>query len=630
MNRLFITLSSLSITLFSSFLFAQVSLNDNTLTQISLSQQECVRNAELDNPIQWILDGDLSNNYRTAIRLYAGQDIQSASGEPACWDYQAAIQNSPEPLGLSVKDFQETADESIGQLQPYLLTNTPSVFFSELDDSAFSPKCGDGVDEQLLACLYVTDQTDLNLTNSQSFALVITIDTEAPPVPEFESINSTGSGFTVTVDSHDQDDDIHALIMECDTNSTTDAGTTDDTNTNHEDNIYDLEFPTFPSSDCNSPGPSQFYAFENTTELVFRDLNDSDYIIALWRIDNFGNVSDASDTMTARPTSGTSYLELLDEGNVKESSISCDGCDCGSAEAAFLLPALLLFRRRKRKTFQRQHLLMSVLFLGLFVQGQSLHAEAGQKSFSFLVGPYLPALDESQGSPMIGDQGLYECLFHNQNMFSVGLRGGYQFWHNPNIGSIEGQFGLSFAQTSFMALEPQHRALPEGWNLNEGCPSDRQREDVGEELAVTVTTLSPGLAFTVDPILDRLRIPFVPFVRVAFDAANYAFTRDGAYDQASLSHKPAGLLFGYTTAAGLHFSLDWLKNPGGYDHKNNEIIRRFGEDQYGLEHLYITAEWVQTRITNFSDDGFNFSRHYRTDNNSYPWSFNIGLTAELW
>ncbi len=659
--------------LFVSPLAAQVTLDATSDVNIRFGASECLE-PEVFNAT-WVLDGDLSQFYDTALVFYSEEDLLAPiDGRVTCPDWQFHLQGGP---GFQVPGYEMTNSfgESIGANQNYEVALTSSELFAlALLDPSFDGVCSDDYDESFGLCLYIANNSDVTYTNVQSFGISVNADMLGPEAATINSVEENDGSVTVSIAQDDDDRSyVIAAIIECfddegvvsvadEEDPSTEDGSVESTvtgapstdsfeddNDERENDVAPslLDLPTIDEETCPSTGTWRTQRFEEGDTLTLDELQSNQgYYVVVFGEDDLGNIGEASQGIVVTPSIGQSYLELLSQGSVEENSVSADGCDCstGSTSGWVLLALLALMclrvPRGKRCTrlarTQSQSRIGTLLSVGLFVvtiawSGQS-EARRGQVDLMIHGGPYLPNLDESTGSPNVaGRRGLYDCMFGNQNMPQIGFESAWHLADINWIGSFKLGLGVRFAQTDFLRQKDYSRSMPDTWNLSSGCPSEDDFEDVNEKNRISTLMLVPSLTYWADPLLDRFAIPIFPYARVGLNAVNYFFTRDGEFDRRSSTHKPYGLRFGYEFAIGAMFSIDWLDLVSAWDSYNGDHEGWASRKQTrGFQHLFLNAEVVFSEISNFSSSGLNFSQRFATSKEVKPYTFNIGVTFEFW
>ena len=172
------------------------------------------------------------------------------------------------------------------------------------------------------------------------------------------------------------------------------------------------------------------------------------------------------------------------------------------------------------------------------------------------------------------------------------------------------------------------------------CPNETGTEGV----ELTIAMAKPQLTYRLDQLNDYFGIPFVPYARVGLVSAVYAFTVNGKFDNdgVSVGRNPLGVRFGAEASVGLMLSLDWLDVRDLWDKWNYTLsslkTRQFVGEKFLknksrhttlLEHTYVFAELTTSQINTFGMAGLILSPTDRVFGTQLPWSFQVGMAAEL-
>jgi hypothetical protein len=496
-------------------------------------------------------------------------------------------------------------------------------------------------------CIYFSASTGTPVSNLDidaiSATLLVGIDTEVPQAPAVSATAGDGSLIlTVTESSGAIDLATYEIqYRRCDGDEadggtvTVDAGTVADSN-----------------SVCSAPGDYLVKTGTYTSDTITLGglVSGEAYEVRVVLIDDAGNRSAASTAVTATPQSELGPLDLYDgEDNLLSvPGPDFEACNEGISSGTYGLFGFGLWalgrRRRREKVGPRVGRPRLPMFLvALLVGLLALPAAAypGQLTLGFKGGPYTPAIDtELSGGSRIYP--IYDCFFAKSGLFPNGIL------PQPGIdidvhvfdmfGSLELGVGMTFTQARGTAVPVASIGASE--LSTRTCPTETGTESV----ELTIAMAKPQLTYRLDQLNDYFGIPFVPYARVGLVSAVYAFTENGKFDNDGVSagRNPLGLRFGAEASVGLMLALDWFDVRDVWDKWNYALsslkTRRFDVEKFVrkktrhttiLEHTYVFAELTTSQINTFGMPGLILSPTDKVFGTNLPWTFQIGMAAEL-
>jgi hypothetical protein len=248
-----------------------------------------------------------------------------------------------------------------------------------------------------------------------------------------------------------------------------------------------------------------------------------------------------------------------------------------------ILLALLGFWRLGRKSRRWRRGIVAALALLFLGVSASAHADSPRNFYLELkVGAISPSLDDRPG---LAATRPYATIFGTSSR----LAGGFDFeWQIlKEVGSFGVSFGMLYFQSVGKGIQP----------------------DTGERSAdTTVLNVLPfqvNAVYRMDIPLRRWGVPLVPYAKFGLDyylwwILNGAGDISQATDAGGGSRRGAGGTFGLHFTLGIQFQLDVI---------DRRMQKAFDED-VGINHSYLFAEIVFSRVDDFNDRSFNFSSTY--------------------
>ena len=544
-------------------------------------------------------------------------------------------------------------------------------------------------------CLYLVNINGVTEEFATNEGLPVDVDTRVPNAPEGIRITPADSKLTVYADDPDVsdgdtlsayvgirpcgDDDGGTLVVDSgaaesaeeqeeedaglldagtmDAGSATDAGLRTDAGTTTDAGATDAGFVA--TSDAgetasavsvdvvldvgSSCGSSEEYVFSEVTAtqvvngLTLTGLtNDTQYEVAVVFVDDFGNISEASEQTTSSPIAALDAIDLYEGGkdplsfNPVELTEGCTARNVLSKNPPFSslmllagLGLLLTGRLRRRSRLASSMRGNAAQVLGVFFAlGISASASAypGQLDLRLQAGPYSPALDlETVGGKAIFP--IYNCLF--DDAVSPRIEGDVSVHLFDGFGSLQVGFGLGLTQVSGKA---QPVSVLDDYRTS-GALTCADNSAVTTTVELTQLTMRPSLIYNFDFFLDAFAFPIVPYARIGLLGSLYGFTKDAKFTESSLltDRNRAGLRLGIEGALGLMLALDFLENvpllttPGGRISRANGFFN----------HSFFSFEIVAQDVTTFGQPGPNLSPMDMVFQTKLPLFFNFGVVVEF-
>jgi hypothetical protein len=236
--------------------------------------------------------------------------------------------------------------------------------------------------------------------------------------------------------------------------------------------------------------------------------------------------------------------------------------------------------RRRRRWRQGIALALAIAILGA---SASARAESPRNFYLELkIGAVGPNLDDRPG---LGTTRPYATIFGTSSRLAGGFELEWQIL--KEVGSFGVSFGLLYFQSVGKGIRP----------------------DTGERSSdTTVLNVLPfqvNAVYRMDIPMRRWGIPLVPYAKFGFDyylwwTMNGAGDISQATDPGGGTRRGAGGTFGLHFALGMQFQLDVI---------DRRMQKAFDED-VGINHSYLFAEVVFSRVDDFNDRSFNFSSTY--------------------
>jgi hypothetical protein len=312
--------------------------------------------------------------------------------------------------------------------------------------------------------------------------------------------------------------------------------------------------------------------------------NGTAYTVALVAVDGNGNLSEASDPVTAIPVLTVDfYGEYLNQGGVPVGGYCAIGHDRGrpgglAAVAAAVLVALAL-RRRRRLRWCAVVAAIGLAATPAFgqavfhddemprlqdeVEDAASWASPRSMSVEFHLGPYRPDVDA----------GLDNGATPYATMFGSATRVRYELEVDYEVLQRFGTLAVGVGAGYFRATA--HAFVG---NTDGSSTSMRSADDTTFRL-IPVSVLA---VYRMDLMAERWRVPLVPFVKLGL---NYTFWQvtdgNGEVAVSSQGARGAGGTAGWQVSAGLGIPLDLL----------DRASMRELDAECGLNHMYLVAEW---------------------------------------
>jgi uncharacterized protein (TIGR03382 family) len=305
--------------------------------------------------------------------------------------------------------------------------------------------------------------------------------------------------------------------------------------------------------------------------------DDVTYNIAILATDSYGNVSEASETVTGTPIHILDFYGLYRSDNGRATG----GGGCSSAGAATwiamlaLLTALLARRRKKTRN--------GALLIGFFtLLAPKAQAQGYERPEKFLlvglkVDRYDPKVDSEQG--LTGDP--YHQVFGPRAPLRWQLEVDWEAWHpygTVMLGVTAGywqNFGKGIIASSVAA----------------GAPVQSQ-----DTALLDVIPIGLIATYRFDQLTELWpRFPVIPYAQIGLMRALWAsFNGVGnvSKDSTGRGGSGSGWTWGYTTALGVAFSLDAL---------DPELSREAFEATH-IQRTSLFAEYGWTRLDGFHSD----------------------------
>ena len=340
--------------------------------------------------------------------------------------------------------------------------------------------------------------------------------------------------------------------------------------------------------------------------------NDVEYTVFMAAVDNNGNVSAASDSVTGTPVMTVDfYNEYVNEGGTPVGgycSLASHGTHAGIGILLGLAALFVLGRRR----FRRGRFLLA-LAATLFPSASSAQTiyydsdmptvdapltgpPAGQSprstTFEFRMGPYHPDVD----SGMANGATPHDTVFGTKTRLLYSLEVDYEIFQR--LGTLAVGAGIGYFHESAAAFVGTSAGVSTGVRSS-------------DETALRLIPLSLLAVYRFDVLADRWNVPLVPYAKAGLNYTLWKVT-DGNGDVATLTTggRGSGGTLGWQATAGLAFQMDTLDAAS---------MRELDGDS-GLNHMYVFAEWSRIDAS-----GLGFSNRLRVGDST--WS--AGLLLEF-
>lgn len=203
---------------------------------------------------------------------------------------------------------------------------------------------------------------------------------------------------------------------------------------------------------------------------------------------------------------------------------------------------------------------LSLLSVGPGARAQELPNKWG--SVEVGGGPYTPNVDDEFG----GAATPYRDVFGNKAAPMFRLHVSKTLLQSSALGALDLGFKTGFWSKAGHALDP------------DGNPT-------GDRTRFTIVPTSLTLTYRVDSIYERLRVPLVPYGRVALERYNWWTSKE---DESA----ERGATNGWSATAGVGLVLDWM-DPGAARDLENEA---------GVAHTIVYFDVTRSKVDDFGSD----------------------------
>jgi hypothetical protein len=251
-----------------------------------------------------------------------------------------------------------------------------------------------------------------------------------------------------------------------------------------------------------------------------------------------------------------------------------------------LLAALVcgLWRLLARRRFRRGALAAGAVLL-LAAGGSSAHAQESPRNFylELKVGAIGPDMD-NRPAPVSSNRP-YAAIFGEGSSVLTGLELEWQIL--KDVGSFGISGGILYFQKVGKGIRPD------------------TLEKTGETTVLNVLPLQLNAVYRFDIPMRRHGIPLVPYAKVGFDyylwwVLNGSGSVSQVFEPGGGPRRGAGGTFGIHAAIGLQFQLDVI----------DRRMQKSFDEEVGINHSYLFAEMVFSRVDDFNQRSFNFSSNY--------------------
>lgn len=254
-------------------------------------------------------------------------------------------------------------------------------------------------------------------------------------------------------------------------------------------------------------------------------------------------------------------------------------------EKLLLLAALWLALRFLRRAWRRHRsLLLATLALGLLAAAPAAFADSPRNFyFELKAGALAPDMDRRPGG--VGLAQPYTKLFGDASRTTAGFEFEWQILKDV------GSFGISGAMLFFQSV---------GRGLL-AATGDGSRETT----VLNVLPLQVNAVYRWDIPMRKYGVPFVPYAKAGFDyyvwwVLNGAGDISSFTDGAGTRRRGVGGTFGIHATLGVQFQLDII----------DRRMQKSFDEEVGINHSYLFAEVVFSRVDDFTSSSFNFSSTY--------------------
>ncbi len=564
------------------------------------------------------LDGDATLTLRgsgptgATLRGYVIDDLSGTAERPECLELVRA------------------EDEGRLAFEVDRLT-TPASSFTEEIAVPLADLVGDGCasddgvrSNDTALCVYLTDS---RLRQLARLGFFVAIDTHVPPRPTVEGLSAGNGRLSFDVGNvEDTPDVFEFLVQHRPCTAIADGGVAGDGGASALGDAGPSDAELIEAdSICDAPVDFTQTVVRSEQVALTGLRNGVQYELRVLVRDDFGNVSEPSEAITATPQKGISPLDFYNgAGSPYSTAPSCSSLQ-GSALPVFGLFALLGFvglRRRKRTQRGPRGTSCAALVLPALLASSAGYAQDddgfknidtrnGEVTLSMFVGPYHPGIDDEQvdGGAIFP---IYECFFDDATLVELGASLDY---HLLDIfGSLQIGLGVNATQAKGFALAPTVTGV-------DGCG---QRTDDSVEL--TIVKVKPQLSYRLDPLLDWFGFPLVPYGRVGLVGAGYAFTTSGLFpDAPTKAQNPVGLVLGWEAAGGLMLALDFWDYIDPFSKYGTKRARAHEV----FDHAFVYGEALWQPVDNFGRPSLILSPTDPFSGTSSPWTVHFGVAVEL-
>ncbi len=329
-------------------------------------------------------------------------------------------------------------------------------------------------------------------------------------------------------------------------------------------------------------------------------------------LDDFDNEAEPTAWVLGETASDLSPLSLYDG---PKNELSCNTSSCGDVEAASFVGALVLLRRRRRRSARYSAwMLVAALCLAsplALAQSRSDDPEdrrlwkgLGRNTVSLGIGSWQPNIDAGSSFPV------WSCFFGDAAVPQVTGAGDLHIW--DGFGSVQLSVAVDLAQASGFAQPLESIAL-------RTCQTPTTTP-----VQATMLSLRTGLTYRLDPLLDWFGFPLVPYGRIGVVGVGYMWSRDGELSVDN-GHNPIGARFGWEGAVGLMLALDFLDWIDPFTPESTRRARANGV----FDHTFVFVEGASQEVTSFGQPGFDLSTRDALLGTGLPATFRVGLAIEL-
>lgn len=281
----------------------------------------------------------------------------------------------------------------------------------------------------------------------------------------------------------------------------------------------------------------------------------------------------------------------------------------------FLLPLLLLLSWlwwRNRRDNKLRLRLIGVMFavglLGVLTAGK-VHAQETSESSNFAsprnfglelrVGPYRPMIDTETG---VKQAKPFEKFF--SNVYQPYLEVGFEWLLYKGFGTVglNGSVGISWGSAA--VFDPDGNRVSNTTSSTPSSTSSTTSSTTATTAASStnstfwVVPLRLDVVYRFDYLLQRYRVPVVPYVRAGVDYFIWFITQPSGDLAVSGGDTAVGGRFGFHVGVGLQLELNFI----------DPVAARTFDVEVGVNHTFLFIEWNSSWVGIVSD-GLNLSDH---------------------